>query len=832
MRNFSIKKRHEILFITAIILFFVISFHSLLFTGQRTFSHDTLWFYGLFHYFSESLQNGFFPYWNPYDYSGQPFYNDISIMDILNPVTITLIFIGKLLGLSLLLLFHWNLIIRIIIINIGVYLAFRQINRHRSSTLIIFAVFLGSSFTFASLRQSGLVYSLSWLPWSLWFFFRLLRKTSVFNVVGFSLFTGFALTGYQGIFVVVFLLFFIPTFFINERAFFRSFIRLRAKDRGSKAGDECKQAALRRDAAEYIEGGPRRSEAKRTAKGFLDTAAAKMWCSIKNKKNAIIYLACALIIIGGLSLQLFALFSEKDKFIPMARIMTSPNGKAAFDSAEGGVPSEFQDLLGLVNPSIAAKGYFKNNSLRLSEGFLYIGIIPLLLVFLGLFASKDKWKPNFIIITLVMLALMFGQKTGFRNLLNAVFPPFKFARHTFLFSGFFIFSLMYFLGQGVDKALDGAKSMGRKSVFLLVILLLTVSDIFLYGRETFDYVTIKKPDIKFSEFAENTPMIGKRRSERLVTSDYIRYYRPVLYKKFTAFNACTVVPYYNEGTLALGLYALYTGVREDGKFAFNPEARTKKVADFIKYAIAEYNTWPDREKKAFRDIVSIVKSETMRNRQNPVYKQVIKNLSMTDFLAYTWGNNHSEEFTILQLKQYKELLDIFMPLKRNASSPDRLILRFMGVRADIVRFYDSAVFAPRAYIKKTIHKDPGKDVLYIESASLEDGKPESYTHEKNFYYEITSYNPNDIKLRASSGVNGYLYFSDGYDSHWRAKVDGMDTKVYRADLGFKAIKLPRGMHEVEFRYVPQFFRCSLFSYYLTALVCLIFLIGGALVRKV
>jgi uncharacterized membrane protein YfhO len=44
---------------------------------------------------------------------------------------------------------------------------------------------------------------------------------------------------------------------------------------------------------------------------------------------------------------------------------------------------------------------------------------------------------------------------------------------------------------------------------------------------------------------------------------------------------------------------------------------------------------------------------------------------------------------------------------------------------------------------------------------------------------------------------------DAYDPGWRARVDGRDAPLLRANLAFRAVELPTGMHRVEFVFRPR-----------------------------
>lgn len=60
---------------------------------------------------------------------------------------------------------------------------------------------------------------------------------------------------------------------------------------------------------------------------------------------------------------------------------------------------------------------------------------------------------------------------------------------------------------------------------------------------------------------------------------------------------------------------------------------------------------------------------------------------------------------------------------------------------------------------------------------------------------------NRITMTATAESDEYLFASIPYSTGWTAYVDGVKTPVYQADVGFMAITLEAGEHEVEFRYV-------------------------------
>jgi hypothetical protein len=225
--------------------------------------------------------------------------------------------------------------------------------------------------------------------------------------VGFSFFIGLSLTSYQGVYTLTYLFIFILALLINQR--------------------------------EYI------------------------ITLLKNRKN-FTYILVGITILFILSMPLLSIFIEHNKVVPIARLdyegavvkegVTLTHGsieKAATHSSP-------VDFLELVFP-VAVRGYFwgwfyPSPWLSLSECFLYIGILPFLLCIAGIFLSKGKYHLNFLFALITIGLLMLGPRGGAFHLLYFLFYPLRFARHMHLFSGFFIFTLFYFVGQGTDFIID------------------------------------------------------------------------------------------------------------------------------------------------------------------------------------------------------------------------------------------------------------------------------------------------------------------------------------------------------------------------------------------
>ncbi|MBU2447475.1 MAG: YfhO family protein [Bacteroidetes bacterium] len=99
------------------------------------------------------------------------------------------------------------------------------------------------------------------------------------------------------------------------------------------------------------------------------------------------------------------------------------------------------------------------------------------------------------------------------------------------------------------------------------------------------------------------------------------------------------------------------------------------------------------------------------------------------------------------------------------------------------------------------------DVLFFETDQTVDlQKIDPPTNDA--YVNITNYVFETIDMEVNATGNNLLFLGDTYyPVGWKALIDGKETKIYRANHGFRAIVVPQGKHKVEFKYEPQ-------SYYL------------------
>jgi hypothetical protein len=94
---------------------------------------------------------------------------------------------------------------------------------------------------------------------------------------------------------------------------------------------------------------------------------------------------------------------------------------------------------------------------------------------------------------------------------------------------------------------------------------------------------------------------------------------------------------------------------------------------------------------------------------------------------------------------------------------------------------------------------------------------------------ITYDDGHELVVDAVTPDDGFLLVADTYYPGWRARVDGVDTPIYRANVSVRGIALPKGRHTVRFTYeASSFFRG--FWITLVAVCALLLWFGVALYR--
>lgn len=92
--------------------------------------------------------------------------------------------------------------------------------------------------------------------------------------------------------------------------------------------------------------------------------------------------------------------------------------------------------------------------------------------------------------------------------------------------------------------------------------------------------------------------------------------------------------------------------------------------------------------------------------------------------------------------------------------------------------------------------DPEAEVLLARGAAH--GSPPGFAGRARLLEERSD----ALRIEVDLSHDGYLVLADTHDPGWRARVDGRDAQVLRANLAFRAVRLTPGRHQVAMIYRP------------------------------
>jgi hypothetical protein len=97
--------------------------------------------------------------------------------------------------------------------------------------------------------------------------------------------------------------------------------------------------------------------------------------------------------------------------------------------------------------------------------------------------------------------------------------------------------------------------------------------------------------------------------------------------------------------------------------------------------------------------------------------------------------------------------------------------------------------------------------LPAEVASASNGQPLAEAEVASV--SVVANIPGTIRVRLHADKPRLLVVNESWSSGWRARVDGSDTPIYRANYLAQGVVVPSGEHEVVFTYDPPIFKVGL-----------------------
>jgi uncharacterized membrane protein YfhO len=125
---------------------------------------------------------------------------------------------------------------------------------------------------------------------------------------------------------------------------------------------------------------------------------------------------------------------------------------------------------------------------------------------------------------------------------------------------------------------------------------------------------------------------------------------------------------------------------------------------------------------------------------------------------------------------------------------------------------------------KSLDKFEPRQIAYIDQRFAENLKGIQEGLDSSASIQLMAYQPNNLKYKTdntkqSLGIFSEIYYAPG----WIATIDGKETPISRADYVLRALNIPAGKHDIEFKFEPQsYFMGEKIAFASSSLILLLF----------
>ena len=122
-------------------------------------------------------------------------------------------------------------------------------------------------------------------------------------------------------------------------------------------------------------------------------------------------------------------------------------------------------------------------------------------------------------------------------------------------------------------------------------------------------------------------------------------------------------------------------------------------------------------------------------------------------------------------------------------------------RVMFVREWEHANFEDIIETGRWPEFDPTATVLLDGEPEIA-GAPEELSHPTDSAVRIRHYENTIVEIEVEAATEGFIVLNDVWHPWWTAEVDGRSTVIHRANVMFRAVRVPAGKHLVRFEFTP------------------------------
>ena len=736
----------------------------------------------------ESIKNGDFPLWNPYQFSGHPFFANPQYA-ILYPLN------GLFFLLPFDLAFNLIIVLHFFLGGLFTYLFLRDLKVHVTGSLLSGLIFMLSGFLLSVHGLLACLLSVIWTPLIMMFFRRAIANRSFKNEILTAIFVTISFLGggieiVYGNFLILLLMVIFPPF--------------------------SKRIWVRDDPGGYL------------SDGNLPLYRQKMRGLFHRFKSLLIVSTGFLILSAIQSIPFFELWGHSIR-----------SGGISYQEATiwSFAP---RDMLLFFLPDVY--GYFLDMKRYWVDQCwlktLYAGGLPFILSSVYFLFGKDR--RFYLSLILLSLFLSLGQYNPLYPFVFKYVPFFNGIRYPVKFLYIFILVLSITAGLGFQKLIEFSKENGKRRLENLLILFSLVSGLLLlflilghhgvehflksHGVDTpdFNFLSVNLYHAKRFLFYLALFFLLLRVGHEVKWKGWIK----VLLVLFLTADLFGNMGFY--GKEKTEDYFRKTQIQEiisSDQDHFRTFSTAKTISTDVPILVG-HTTYVDYFKEKHLPTMSLL------YKLRDVWGIDVVHLRRTDDLyrAFTGAPSISSN-NLMDLYAIKYIVSVTLIEKDPrfeliySRLEDLEGKRENLLKGNTIKLYRNRNPLPRAWLVRD-HKvldeksilailldkefDPRKEVLLEEEPEFNPPSPPftkgglgGVGEGLQNKIEIVSDSNNCLHLHVRAKENAFLVLSDTYFPGWKANVDGNRVKIFRANYNFRTVSIPPGKHEVKFVYRPM-----------------------------
>lgn len=468
-----------------------------------------------------------------------------------------------------------------------------------------------------------------------------------------------------------------------------------------------------------------------------------------------------------------------------------------------------------ITPANSNLGYLQFGG-HFWEFALYIGIMPLILALVGLTYVKHNRYALICAISIFIFALaaIGGYLQVYRVLVRLLHLPFRVSARFILP---LTLSISLLAGIGLNQLLTGFKSNYLKVITLftggvsLFLLLVTFTQFFPANLLLSNFAKVTNQFLKHFVFTE---------FQRIDLNNFSLLNYLISLQVILLFVSLAVIFLHRKSYASKTFFVIAVF----GLFFIDP---------FLQGFLYQTPVSPD--------FISEPEITTNMNWQTPTERMFtftepsaieIEKLTIQPNINLIWNISSFNSITPLPLKFHEEVNDL---TRKNLTFLNILSVKYVLSPTIIsvdnlnlinknnsVFVYQNQKALPRAYLvfayeqvdekqlmQKILNNADKLNQKVIISSSEQLPVLEQNSNNTDQIVKFDRYDPTEISILVNTKNEGILVLTDSFYPGWRAYIDEKETQIFPANGIFRGIFIPKGNHQVEFRYISNSFYLGL-----------------------